>query len=82
MKQQNDRRAVQPQPVRLGASYAFTPSAFEGERVDERGSRLASPRKFMGQVVYINRAHRYFTVAVEVHGRVIRESFPLPKGEC
>ena len=58
--------------LNIGDPYTWTPSAFEGASGICNIKRLA---RVSGRVVYINEAHRYFTVEAEVHGYKLRESF-------
>lgn len=63
------------QEPHLGDSYRFVPSAFVGETSgrDPRWKKEI-PRAVTGRIVYINRAHRFFTVAFTVHGVELKES--------
>lgn len=64
---------VNPQaPVALGDTYSFFPSCWTGE---SPGGREAKARPLVGRVIDVNRAHRHFTVAAELRGAIIRESF-------
>lgn len=58
---------------RLGAAYHFTPAAFLGENAGGFPERSKIPRSVTGRIIYINWAHRYFTVAYEVHGYELKE---------
>lgn len=53
-------------------TYTWTPRAFEGASGICSFEKLA---RVSGRVVYINEAHRYFTVEAEAHGFKLRESF-------
>lgn len=59
----------------IGEPFPWQPAAFEGvSGLMSLGSKVNT---LHGHVVYINAAHRYFTVAAEVHGHVLRESFRI-----
>ena len=61
-------------PVRVGDSYDWIPSAFL--TLIQSGIRpKACMRALRGRVVYVNRAHRYYTVAADCNGYTLRESF-------
>lgn len=53
----------------VGDAVVFTPSAFI------RFSRGEAPLRLNGRVVYVNDAHRYYTVEAPCNGHRIRESF-------
>ncbi len=58
--------------MKIGDTYTWTPRAFEGASGICSFEKLA---RVSGRVVYINEAHRYFTVEAEAHGYKLRESF-------
>lgn len=58
--------------MNIGDTYTWTPGAFEGASGICSFEKLA---RVSGRVVYINKAHRYFTVEAEAHGYKLRESF-------
>jgi len=63
------------QGPRVGDPYRFTPSAFEGETSDQGATwKKAIPRSVTGRIVYINQAHRFFTVAFTINGAELKES--------
>ncbi len=49
--------------LRIGETFLFRPAG------------LPQGRTVTGTVIYINRAHRFFTVQYELAGRRFRESF-------
>ena len=51
--------------MNIGDTYTWTPAAFEGASGICNIKRL--PRA-SGRVVYINEAHRYFTVEADIDG--------------
>ncbi|MBE5054763.1 hypothetical protein INF37_01925 [Pseudoflavonifractor sp. DSM 107456] len=61
--------------MHLGEKYRFTPHAFTGEVGKTKGPMPCIPRMVTGRIVYINEAHRYFTVEASVDWATIRESF-------
>lgn len=60
--------------IRIGAAYSFTPAAFVGEHTGTLPGKKKLPREVTGRIIYINEAHRYFTVAYEVNGYRLHES--------
>lgn len=63
------------QEPHIGDPYRFVPSSFEGESAGTGPEwKRAMPRAVTGRIVYINRAHRFFTVAFTVHGVELKES--------
>lgn len=54
---------------------ASPPHAFTGEVGKTKGPMPCIPRTVTGRIVYINEAHRYFTVEASVDWATIRESF-------
>ena len=62
--------------IQLGAAYSFVPTAFIDVHTPGRPSKQSEiPRRVMGRVTYINRAHRFFTATFEVSGCTMHESF-------
>ena len=67
--------------VQLGEAFTFVPHAFTGEQAprpdrDAKADRgQIMPRRVTGRIAYINRAHRFFMVTVEVCGHTLRECF-------
>lgn len=61
--------------MKIGEKYRFTPHAFTGEVGKTKGPMPCIPRTVTGRIVYINEAHRYFTVEASVDWATIRESF-------
>lgn len=61
--------------MQIGDKYRFTPEAFGAERSGTLPGKRPLPREVTGTVVYIHPQRRFFTVAVEIHGHIIRESF-------
>lgn len=53
----------------IGDAVVFTPTAFI------HFERIEAPTRLSGRVVYVNAAHRYYTVEAPCNGYVIRESF-------
>lgn len=53
----------------VGDVVSFIPAAFVNYLDAETALRLS------GRVIYVNEAHRYFTVEAPCHGYKIRESF-------
>mgnify|MGYP000013155539 FL=1 len=49
--------------LRIGETFLFRPAG------------LPQGRTVTGTVIYINRAHRFFTVLYELNGSIFRESF-------
>jgi len=62
--------------INLGDRYRFVPSAFAGEKPESWGKKDYTT-EITGRVIYINRANRYFTVAADINGYTLRESFKL-----
>lgn len=59
--------------MNIGDTYSWTPTAFEGA-----SGIMSITTKTMtvhGRIVYINEAHRYFTVEANCNGYAVRESF-------
>lgn len=56
----------------IGEPFSWKPTAFEGASGIRSFEKLA---RVSGRVVYINKAHHYFTVEAEAHGCKLRESF-------
>lgn len=64
------------QELRIGVPYRFVPSSFEGETTGRVAKwKKDMPRAVTGRIVYINRPHRFFTVAFTVNGVELKESF-------
>ena len=61
--------------MKTGEKYRFTPHAFIGEVGKGKSALPCIPRRVTGRIVYINEAHRYFTVEASVDWATIRESF-------
>lgn len=57
----------------IGEPFSWKPAAFQGSN----GIMSVATKETTahGRVVYINEAHRYFTVEAEAHGFKLRESF-------
>ncbi len=55
------------QELRIGDAYRLVPSAFTEERHH-------TGQAYTGRIVYINRRHRFFTVAFTVNGVELKES--------
>ena len=65
-------------PCAIGDPVRFVPSAFTdfGATVSLRHAQeLRAAYMLSGTVVYINEAHRYYTVAAVCFGHELRESF-------
>lgn len=63
------------QKPHIGDPYRFTPSGFTGESAGRTLGGQEVPRAVTGRIVYINQAHRFFTVAFTVNGVELKESF-------
>ena len=63
--------------MQVGDKVRFTPNAFTGEScpIPEKGKKLPPPREVTGTIFTINEAHRHYTVAYEVNGYHLTESF-------
>ena len=61
--------------MKTGEKYRFTPHAFIGEVGKTKSPLPCIPRRVTGRIVYINEAHRYFTVEARADWATIRESF-------
>lgn len=61
--------------MQIGDTYRFTPSAFTDEKSGALPGRKPMPRELVGKIVYVHPQRHYFTVAAEVNGQTIRESF-------
>lgn len=60
----------------LGDKIRFRPAAFVGEGDDPKAMGwMMIPRVVTGTIVYINRPHRFYDVAYEIHGVKLREAF-------
>lgn len=59
--------------MNIGDTYSWVPTAFEGINGIARESAKIST--VHGRVVYINEAHRYFTVEAACNRYKLRESF-------
>lgn len=57
------------QTPRIGDRFTFMPDAFSQHEDPGKRDRIN------GRVIYVNEEHRYFTVAGEINGIAIRESF-------
>ena len=57
----------------IGEPFSWKPAAFEGSN----GIMSVTTKETTadGGVVDINEAHRYFTVAAQINGKKLRESF-------
>lgn len=58
--------------IEIGMPYSFRPAAF----LEMRKDGIWQTPVLHGKIIYINRAHGYFTAEATVHGRTLRESFP------
>lgn len=61
----------------LGDTFAFVPSAFSAPPKTGGSARksIETAYSLRGVVVYVNTAHRYYTVEAPCWGYVIRECF-------
>jgi hypothetical protein len=60
---------------RLGDKVRFAPEAFTGDRDPAQPKRAIVPKVVTGTIVYVNRAHRYYTAEFSARGVTMRESF-------
>ena len=63
--------------MQIGDKITFRPTAFFDAAHGWRVGTDDVPLYVTGRVIYINEAHRVYTVEGECHGHVIRESYKL-----
>ncbi len=65
---------VNPEMLKVGGKHRFTPAVCLSESEGRMADGKPYTKEVTGRIVYINQAHRYFTVEYHAGHQTLRES--------